>query len=312
MHSHHSHSGDYVQHAKDHLDEMVQEAVNQRLQVFCLTEHMPRLDPDHLYPEELESKTTVEDLQTTFDNYVAHARRLQKSRSDIELIVGMEAEYIDERYIGYAAQLKEKHNLDMVVGSVHYTNSIPIDFSYDLWVKARASVASVPEDETQSTIDLLCHYFDDQHKMLTQYKPDVVGHFDLILLLAPKQYHSLILEKPVMSRIERNINSIVDQGALVEINSAAIRKGWPTPYPGATIFDIMVDRGVRFCLSDDSHAIDQVGLNYSIVASFLKTTKLQELYYLTKKDGKLNHATTSIDKFLQWAEKSTKTTIRHP
>jgi histidinol-phosphatase (PHP family) len=51
--SHHSHSGEFCpSHAYDTLEEMIQTAIARRMEVFCLTEHMPRLDED-LYPEEV-------------------------------------------------------------------------------------------------------------------------------------------------------------------------------------------------------------------------------------------------------------------
>lgn len=51
--SHHSHSGQFCPgHAKNSLEEVIQTAIAQKMQVFCLTEHMPR-DKEDLYPEEV-------------------------------------------------------------------------------------------------------------------------------------------------------------------------------------------------------------------------------------------------------------------
>lgn len=51
--SHHSHSGQFCPgHAKNSLEEVVQTAISQKMEVFCLTEHMPRHEAD-LYPEEV-------------------------------------------------------------------------------------------------------------------------------------------------------------------------------------------------------------------------------------------------------------------
>lgn len=52
--SHHSHSGQFCSHAKSTLEEVVQAAVEKKMQVYALTEHMPREDTD-LYPEEVSS-----------------------------------------------------------------------------------------------------------------------------------------------------------------------------------------------------------------------------------------------------------------
>jgi len=52
-HSHHSHSGQYCKHASGLLEEVVQEAIRQRFQIYGLTEHVPRYREVDLYPEEV-------------------------------------------------------------------------------------------------------------------------------------------------------------------------------------------------------------------------------------------------------------------
>ena len=50
--SHHSHSGQFCNHAMNTLEEVVKNAIARKMEVFALTEHMPREDND-LYPEEV-------------------------------------------------------------------------------------------------------------------------------------------------------------------------------------------------------------------------------------------------------------------
>lgn len=54
--SHHSHSGQFCQHAKGTLEEVVQEAIRQNFKVYGLTEHVPRYREEDLYPEEVISQ----------------------------------------------------------------------------------------------------------------------------------------------------------------------------------------------------------------------------------------------------------------
>ena len=50
--SHHSHSGEFCGHATNTLEEVVKIAIERKMEVFALTEHMPR-EEDDLYPEEV-------------------------------------------------------------------------------------------------------------------------------------------------------------------------------------------------------------------------------------------------------------------
>lgn len=62
--SHHSHSGQFCPgHAKDSLEDVIQAAISKKMQVFCLTEHMPRHKED-FYPEEVTTpKPTTPKLE---------------------------------------------------------------------------------------------------------------------------------------------------------------------------------------------------------------------------------------------------------
>lgn len=52
--SHHSHSGEFCpSHAQNTLEEVIQTAISQDMEVFCLSEHMPRSN-DELYEEEVD------------------------------------------------------------------------------------------------------------------------------------------------------------------------------------------------------------------------------------------------------------------
>lgn len=51
-------------------------------------------------------------------------------------------------------------------------------------------------------------------------------------------------------------------------------------------------RGGRFCLSDDSHGIDQVGLNFHRVLDFLDKAGISSLHYLTLAEPS---ATATVD-----------------
>lgn len=284
MHSHHSHSGQYVQHAKDFLDAVVETALEKQFQTFCLTEHMPRYYPTDLYDEELESKTTVEDLAATFDAYYTHAKQIQAKvngspESKTQILVGFEAEGISPFYFERGLDLLRggRYSFDLVVGSVHHVHNIPIDYDADTYEKARAA-STTPTD-----LGLFEDYFDLQYEMLRTLNPSVVGHFDLIRLFAPKTPAVATLIKPesmLWDKIKRNIDYAVSIGALFELNSAAVRKGWETPYPQRDIAELILERGGRFCLSDDSHGIAQVGLNLHKCVEYLESLGAEAIYYL--------------------------------
>lgn len=236
MHSHHSHSGDYVTHAKDHLPDVLKTAHAKGFKTFCLTEHIPREQLSDLYPEEAHLK--VSDLESMFGRYYTHAKQLQQeySGSSMQVLVGFEAEYIRPSYGALIRHLQQQYHFDMFIGSLHHVKEIPIDYDQTMWDQAMQACGGSP-------VKIFEAYFDEQFAMLVALKPPVVGHFDLIRLFAKESFDRDVHEWPsVIAKVIRNIEFIVSYGGLVEINSSAVRKGWPEPYPQNDICKVILNR----------------------------------------------------------------------
>lgn len=271
MHSHHSHSGQYCTHALGDLEECIQEAIRQEFDMLCLTEHIPRYHQEDLYPgEEIHGeKATMAKLLDMFKQYHAHARQLQrKYASSIEILVGCESEMIRMNDLDRLENLTKEYPVDLMVGSVHHVNSIPIDFDVATWKKA---LATCPGEEA-----FYGRYFDHQYEVFKRFKPLIIGHFDVILLFAP-EHTDLLHWSSIKSKILRNINYVVNYGGLFELNSAAFRKGWSSAYPKPDIVNLIKSAGGQFCLSDDSHGPHQIGLNYHRMQEYLKEMAMTKL-----------------------------------
>ncbi|KAI9749525.1 MAG: histidinolphosphatase [Lichina confinis] len=252
---------------------MIEAAVRQGFRVFALTEHMPRDEDVDLYPEEIEASQTPADLSTTFDAYYHEARRLQEAyASQIKILIGFESDWIRPSSETLIEDLRQKYAFDLFVGSVHHLNTIAIDFDRPLYEKARHTVGGTDEDAFVA-------YFDAQLDMLQRLKPPIVGHFDLIRLRSDDPNVDFRTFPRVWDKIVRNLEFVVQYGGVVEINSAALRKGMHDPYPNRRIVEVFIGLGGRLTLSDDSHATDQVGQNYHRLVGYLRDLGVTEIYY---------------------------------
>ncbi|KAK6359244.1 histidinolphosphatase [Orbilia brochopaga] len=317
--SHHSHSGQFCAHAKDTLEACVQQAIAKNLRVFCLTEHMPRALPRDLYPEEQELKYTPQNLADSFAEYYRTAVSLRdKYQHQITILVGFEIDWIRPSMLQEIATLREKYAFDIFVGSVHHVDEVPIDFSTEMYQHAittvesndraaRESSGTTPPDRfpevspTDSTGEtrIFEAYFDTQYSMLTALKPPVIGHFDLVRLKCENHTIDLTAIPSVYERVLRNIKFIASYGGMVEINTAALRKGWQHPYPGPDVLDVMKREGVKFVLSDDSHGVEQVAYGYGRCLQYLHQHDVEEVWYYewlgTQRIIKDGFLTTQVD-----------------
>lgn len=248
--SHHSHSGQFCPgHARNTLEEMVQTAISKKMSVFSLTEHMPRDEQDfypeeashHMFPRALaskidssqrESQSTAARLHELIDGFYAEAVQLRaKYADDINILIGFESDWIRPSSLTLIKNLREKHDFDFFVGSVHHVYTIPIDYDKAHYDEAKKLVGGSDEE-------LFAEYFDAQYAMLTKLKPPVVGHLDLIRLFSDDPNGSFKQFEDVWEKILRNLQFIAGYGGLVELNSSALRKGMDEPYPKAEICEV--------------------------------------------------------------------------
>jgi histidinol-phosphatase (PHP family) len=177
-----------------------------------------------------KAKCTPQSLQKTFEDFLVEARRLQQAyKSQINILVGCEIEFISIQYKQYIADLRQEHGIDYVVGSLHHVNGIPIDFSPELYTTAL-------EKHQNNLYDLFASYFDEQYQMLQAVHPEVVGHFDLIRIFRTESNAGI--NEEVMDKITRNVELVISYGGLFEINSRAWKKGLRDAYPQRDVFKV--------------------------------------------------------------------------
>jgi histidinol-phosphatase (PHP family) len=232
--SHHSHSGQFCPgHASDTLEQVIQTAISKQLRVFGLTEHMPRHDVDQ-YPEE---RDTGSNLEWHFNNeaaYVREALRLrQKYQGQIEMPLGFECDWIRRESQELIERSIKAHPFDYFVGSVHHVHTIPIDYDAQMYTDAKQKAGGTDER-------LFEDYYDAQLEMLKAVRPPVIGHFDLIRLKSANPNGSFRGMPGAWERIIRNLDFVASYGGILEINTAALRKGMSEPYPKQEICQVSV------------------------------------------------------------------------
>ncbi|KAL1856818.1 FK506 binding protein proline rotamase rapamycin-binding protein [Paecilomyces lecythidis] len=214
--SHHSHSGQFCPgHAKNSLEEVIQTAISQKMEV--------------------EAHQTEEEMVTNEAAYFKEASKLrEKYASQIKILIGFEIDWIRPESFPLIKKSLSSFPFEFFVGSVHHVHTVPIDYDTAMYEKAREIAGGSDEK-------LFEDYFDAQFDMLQRLKPPVVGHFDLIRLKSDDPERSFTQWSGVWKKILRNLDFIAEYGGLLELNSAALRKGMSEPYPKAEICKVRLD-----------------------------------------------------------------------
>lgn len=140
----------------------------------------------------------------------------------------MEVDWIRPSSEHFIKDLLIKYPLELFIGSVHHVHTRPIDYNHQMYTEARGIAGGTDERIFED-------YFDLQYAMLTALKPPIVGHFDVIRLMANDPDGSFMRWAGLWERILRNLEFIAGYGGILELNSAALRKGMSEPYPNAEI-----------------------------------------------------------------------------
>jgi histidinol-phosphatase (PHP family) len=247
---HGGHSGEFCNHARDMLAQVVQAYVDQGFAWVGITEHMPPAADRYLYPEERQAGLDARLMQERFGRYMAEARRLQAQYAGrLEVFIGFETEAYGGA-LPLARQLEERYRPDYILGGVHHVADIPFDYSPEAYAQAVAAAGGIEA--------LYCRYFDLQHDLIRALQPQVVAHFDLIRIF--DQDYSQRWKLPAIARrIERNLALIARLGLILDYNVAALRKGAAEPYLAGPLLDQAKTMGIAVVPSDDSHGAGMAG-----------------------------------------------------
>ena len=247
---HGGHSGSFCGHAVDPLAAVVATYAEQGFEWICLTEHMAPLRHAMIPPEERKDGMDVAAVQKRFTAYFAEARRLQSQwRGRMDILVGFET----EGYTGYESEVAElinRHQPEMLVGSVHHIHDLLFDNKIEDYHRA-AQISGGIEG-------LYCDYFDKQLELINRFEPAVVGHFDLIRIHDP-DYRERWKVPAVMDRAMRNLDRIGELGLILDLNVSALSKGAEEPYISEPLMAYAIANGIAMTTGDDSHGVASIG-----------------------------------------------------
>lgn len=282
---HGGHSGQFCDHAVGQLREVLDAAVAADMAVFGTSEHVPRSLPHLLYEDEVRMGWTIDTLAEKFDAYADLSAELIDEYADrltvlrgFELEVVPEATWFDEM-TGY-----RDRGFDFVVGSVHHVDEILIDGPTPLFERAMEGRGGLEP--------LAVAYYEAIADMALRFRPDVVGHLDLVR----KNGHRYgdVTTAPVRAAALRALDAVAEAGAILDLNVAAFRKGLPTPYPDRWLVAEAVERGVPFCFGDDSHGPEQVGAGLERGRDYLLECGVGSITALDRVDGEIVRRTVAL------------------
>ena len=205
--------------------------------------------------------------------YIREVVRLrEKYKEKIEIYLGIEE---DSRHINNRA------DFDYIIGSCHYVTDkngtpSPVDSNIDYFKKGLSFFGGDP-------LALAEQYYSHFTDYILKWKPDIIGHFDLVTKFEEKE-ESLFLENEGYWKIaEAYAEKALLAGSFFEINTGLITRGYRTsPCPHDRLLRIIHRCGGGVVLSSDSHSPDTLSAYFDEAKSILRDIGFKHTFALIK------------------------------
>jgi histidinol-phosphatase (PHP family) len=188
------------------------------------------------------------------------------------LRLGIEADFVPGREDA-TANLLEAHDLDYVVGSVHFVGERAVDHpGYDVW------------DQTGDPDRVWRRYFELVAEAARSGLFDILAHPDLVKVWGKGRP---VPERDPRFYYEPAVEAVAESGIAVEVSTAGYRKPVGELYPAAPLAELCVQAGATFALSSDAHVPADVGRDYDRAVPELRSWGVAEIAVFERRQRRL-------------------------
>ena len=249
-------------HAEGEMREYIEVAKQKGLEQVGFADHMPLLHID--IPSLAMSR---EELPV----YVESVTELKEEFDDIEVKLGIEADYLPDT-TSELATLLTSYDFDYIYGSVHFL---------DGWIFDSPHPDCIKEYEKHDIDDLYRRYFEVLGEAVETGLFDILAHPDLLKKfdkrprMDPRPLYVDLLER------------VKEKDICYEVSTAGLR--WPAAelYPEKSFVEAAFSLGVPVTLGSDAHRPDQVASAFDEALSMLHEVGYRELATFSGRERRL-------------------------
>lgn len=204
-------------------------------------------------------------------DYIAEVRGLQRKYAGrIRVHLGIERDQYS---------IARREDYDYVIGSVHYLICGDDIYAADGGLEPLCECRERHFGGDGAA--LAREYFRNLAQYALEYKPDILGHFDLIRIRNARG-ELFDPDDPVLLRREYEaLEVIYRSGALLELNTGGMARGYlDTPYPELRMLKFWHDLGGRVIVGSDSHAVNTIDYAFERMPDFLRAAGFRSFWEL--------------------------------
>jgi histidinol-phosphatase (PHP family) len=226
-------------HAEGSIEEYVQQAIAQKIDVFGFSDHAP-MHFDQAWRMGFHE-------MPTYENDVLHVK--EKYQHTIKILLAYEVDFLE----GYIEESVLKRDVDYFIGSVHYLGKWGFD-----------NPEFIGEYQHHNIDEVWQRYFDAIEALAHSRLFDIVGHLDLIKVF------NFLPHKDIRLIANNAIKAIKKADMAVEINAAGLRKPVQEQYPSHPLMELLAEHDIPITFGSDAHTLDHIGFRQEALRDLAK------------------------------------------
>ena len=202
------------------------------------------LDLEHYYPDQ-------------------HALALEQSDASFTVLTGIEIG-IQPLIASQANDVVNSYPFDFVIGSTHVVDRMDPYFD-DFW----------QQDDSSK---LLRRYYEFLYENINAFSNfDSLGHLDYCFRYARDEKYKSDTHKPYADIVDAILEKLIKMDKALEVNTAAFRKGMPSPNPAPSIIKRFHELGGKMItLGADAHEPKDVAADFEKLPDLLEACGFKE------------------------------------
>lgn len=240
LHTHHSLDSEELP------ENIIKKCIKLDMQECCFTDHN-----DFNWPNKNEN------FDLNVNSYYKELLPLKELyKNQIQIYIGVECGMTEDNYL-LNNELIQNNTFDFVIGSCHIVNGM--DPYYPEYFREKTDREAFEQ------------YFNALKQSLAFFDNfDVLGHLDYVVRYSPNK-ESQYSAFDYMDIIDIILNSVIQKGKGIEINTSGLKSGLPFANPCPDILKRYRELGGEIItVGSDAHSADNVGYKFDIAAQFLK------------------------------------------
>lgn len=190
----------------------------------------------------------------SLEEYTLEIARLKQKYADrIELLLGLEVDYVPDR-MGPTAHFLQTAGLDYTIGSVHFVDGFGSDKGWEIDGPLDIFKKGLHEIFGGDVRKAVTRYFELTRMMLDEDCPDIVGHLDKIKMQNSREVFFKEDEPWYRDELRTTLQAIADSGAILEVNTRGLYKKKSNElYPGTWALEQALELDIPIMLNSDGH-----------------------------------------------------------